>query len=57
MPIYTYVCSNCGAAVEKYRPVDNRDDEVLCQRCKHLPLKRVLPKITFVMADKGIKKE
>ena len=33
MPIYKYVCKECGAEYEKLRPIDNRYISVRCSSC------------------------
>lgn len=33
MPLYEYVCDTCQAVVEVIRPVEDRNDEMLCEKC------------------------
>ncbi len=32
MPVYTYHCGVCGHDISLNRPIDRRDDIVLCQK-------------------------
>lgn len=33
MPIYNYKCENCGAEIELIRPIDKRNEPVVCCEC------------------------
>jgi len=43
MPIYEYICSDCGTKFEELRPISKSTEPADCPKCKH-PAKRAVSK-------------
>ncbi|RJQ44773.1 MAG: zinc ribbon domain-containing protein [Anaerolineaceae bacterium] len=42
MPIYEYVCLNCGTTFDQIRPFSQADNPIACPQCAHNETKRKL---------------
>ncbi len=54
MPIYEYVCSDCGHKFEQLRPCSQANEKGCCPKCKH-PAERRLSR--FASFTKGFSGE
>jgi putative FmdB family regulatory protein len=45
--IYEYICPNCKNVDEEVRHVNERDNELLCSRCKSISIRRTVYPIVF----------
>ena len=52
MPIYEYICTDCGNKFDILRPFRHADDPVDCLSCKGQNTKRILS-IFFAHSEKG----
>ncbi len=53
MPLYEYVCSECGARFELLRPLSRSNEEASCPRCQS-KAERVLSSFaSFSKSDSG----
>ena len=54
MPLYEYVCSNCGCEFELLRSLSKAGEEATCPKC-HKPAERKLSTFAcFTKSDSGI---
>lgn len=42
MPIYEYLCNNCGHKFEELRSMDDKDKEISCPKCKSQNTNKVI---------------
>jgi putative FmdB family regulatory protein len=42
MPIYEYVCDDCGAQYEALRPMKDADSPISCKNCESRKTKRAI---------------
>ena len=50
MPIYEYVCADCGAVFELIRPIAKADESAVCTACGG---KRTTRKLSLFFAESG----
>jgi putative FmdB family regulatory protein len=44
MPIYEYICENCGGQFDKLRPMKEADAPIPCAKCESIQTRRRLSK-------------
>lgn len=42
MPLYDYLCRQCGATFEKLRRMQDADEDLTCPRCESSNVERML---------------
>jgi len=42
MPIYEYICQDCGARFDVIRPIKDADAPINCQECASITTKRAI---------------
>ncbi|MCK5576936.1 MAG: zinc ribbon domain-containing protein [Dehalococcoidales bacterium] len=50
MPLYEYVCSQCGCRFELIRPITRANEEAPCPRCRH-ESERILSRFSSFSKD------
>lgn len=53
MPMFTFVCEDCGTPFEEWVPVTSRINEVVCPECKSPEIKKQLSRISGVKGSAG----
>ena len=60
MPIYDYLCLDCGNEFEKFHKVINRTEDVSCSNCASKKVRRQISLVTYpawsIFLDKMEKK-
>ncbi|NPV86413.1 MAG: zinc ribbon domain-containing protein [Anaerolineae bacterium] len=54
MPIYEYVCQNCGHSFEMMRSIKDADLQITCKNCKSNETKRKISSFFAVSGGKAI---
>lgn len=52
MPIYDYLCPNCGARAEIFKKFSNAEEPVECPECK-TPMAKTVSSSNFVLKGPG----
>ena len=53
MPIYEYVCPDCGLKFELLRPFHQANDKAACTRCQHQAERRLSTFASFSRDESG----
>ncbi len=48
MPMYAYICNDCGHTFDKLRTMQQNDDDVRCEQCASTHIRRAIPLIASV---------
>jgi putative FmdB family regulatory protein len=54
MPLYEYVCSQCGCKFELIRPISQSNEEAPCPRCQHEAERVLSPFASFSKDSSGL---
>jgi len=51
MPLYEYVCQDCGTRFEAFRSMKDADEAIRCKNCLSLHTRRALSRVAARSAD------
>ena len=54
MPIYEYICPECGSEFEKLRPLSQADQDAECPRCGKTSQRKMSSFACYSMSSSGI---
>lgn len=54
MPIYEYVCPNCGCEFELLRPLSDAEKETSCPECQNVARRKLSTFACFTKSDSGV---
>lgn len=53
MPLYEYICQDCGAVTELQRPMDERHDPTVCRDCGSDDTELAISRSGFILKGTG----